>query len=910
MAETFLKTLLALSLGGTALAALLMLLRRLSGRRVPSGFWYAAWLIVLLRFVLPAPGLLALPRSGAATAPSRVEAEEAFGAPRPWSNEISPLPGVPSDAETLPEGVTAAAEEREERVQTRSGVPNLITDWTFWLCLWAAGGTGSALWYGIGYLRFRRALLPSLRPASEAEQTIRQTLYPRPWPMLCRSSIVRTPMLLGLLRPVIVLPDRDYTPEMLRGILRHELTHYRRGDLIFKWFAAAVCCVHWFNPVTLLLRREIDHTCELSCDEHLLRDMDREEKQRYGELLLMLAADRPLPRRVVAVSFATEKRNLKERLVQIMTFQKKSRAALALMLIAALLLAGCAAASGPGAAMAGAGAETPEETAAPLNELEEPEATPAPEEWTGETLDTYYVHTADEFLDALGSDRMLVLDAGEYNLTQAEHYGVNGAGYSWKDTMADGYELTLSNVENLTILGAGPGETSIVTEPRYANVLSFERCAGITAANLTVGHTVEPGYCVGGVLNFLDSDDVFIDNCDLYGCGTVGIIAANCRKIVADSTVIRECSYGAIQAESCYDVRFTGGEIHGCGRKADFNAFYLLDAGSTTGFVVYNTEIFDNDADILLRSNYSNGVELRGCEVRGNQFGVGMFSVQGVSPVVDGCALEDNALVRDWYFNYDGQTPGTVVNAAGKALSKPDFLTMTPARFDGDYEGPAVPEPEKPAGTVGADGRTEYRVTTTDEFLACIGSDTVIRIDMDTLDLSEATEYGGYGGTNYYWRHDIDGPTLVITGVENLTITGKGVYDTTVEAHPRYAMVLSFNDCASVTLRDLTAGHTPGQGACSGDVLQFRNCADCTVLTCGLFGCGVNGIDAYGCQNLTVQESVIYECSGYGAVVRDCYNTVFAGCTIRDCGYNQILNSDGDVTWDGKTPADRPELFA
>ena len=96
--------------------------------------------------------------------------------------------------------------------------------------------------------------------------------------------------------------------------------------------------LHWFNPFTRLFRRELDRVCELSCDEHLLRRMDRDGRQNYGETLLDLAAGRSLSPRVIATSFATEKRNLKERLDQIMTYKKKGRAALALTLAAILLL--------------------------------------------------------------------------------------------------------------------------------------------------------------------------------------------------------------------------------------------------------------------------------------------------------------------------------------------------------------------------------------------------------------------------------------------------------------------------------------------------------------------------------------------------------------------------------------------
>ena len=50
------ETLLSLTLSGSALALLLLGLKRLLGRRLSATVYYYAWLLVLLRFLLPLPG--------------------------------------------------------------------------------------------------------------------------------------------------------------------------------------------------------------------------------------------------------------------------------------------------------------------------------------------------------------------------------------------------------------------------------------------------------------------------------------------------------------------------------------------------------------------------------------------------------------------------------------------------------------------------------------------------------------------------------------------------------------------------------------------------------------------------------------------------------------------------------------
>jgi beta-lactamase regulating signal transducer with metallopeptidase domain len=154
-------------------------------------------------------------------------------------------------------------------------------------------------------------------------------------------------MLLGAFRPVIVLPEREYSADELENILRHELAHLRRRDIIYKWFAAAVTALHWFNPLMIPLRRELARDCELACDEAAVRGMTEEGRRAYGNTLIRMSAERPLPAGVPATTMCEEKRQLKGRLMSIKNYGVHKSGAAALSAVLALLLAGCAAVSGP-----------------------------------------------------------------------------------------------------------------------------------------------------------------------------------------------------------------------------------------------------------------------------------------------------------------------------------------------------------------------------------------------------------------------------------------------------------------------------------------------------------------------------------------------------------------------------------
>ena len=930
--EELLRLLLSLSLGGCMLAAVLMLLQRLLKARLPASFAYYAWLLVLLRFVLPLPGLL--PTAERAQSQSAPLPAVTVSAPTAQESAFSPRVYNPDSAQsfTLNDDTPKTAPAFQAQAPGFSlstlwkGLRPVFASRSFWGGVYLTGMTASLLWYAVGYARFRRLLAKSFLPARESDRLALEALNASPWPVLTRSRAVRTPMLLGLLRPVIVLPDRVYDENMLRGILRHELTHYRRGDLAYKWFAVLVSCVHWFNPFLALFRREIDRACELSCDERLLRRMGRDEKQRYGELLLTLAADRPLPGSVVAMSFATEKRNLKERLLQIMKYKNRGRAGIALALAAILLLSGCGAAFGPHLMNTVPTGDKPSVvvTANPIapaptpmsdeNDFTELSGANIPEEHIA-------VRTVDELIAAIGNDRVIQLADGDYNLAQAKSYGVETGNESvrWED-VGDGKQLVISGVQNLYFVGRDRATTAIVTEPRYANVLAFEQCANVNLLSLTAGHTEAPGFCTGGVLQFDSCEGMNVNACGLYGCGTLGVRAENCRGVTVSLTDIYDCSEGALYARGCWDLRMYSGAVYHCGQKGETMAFDLFSAQATTGFAIFNVDIYENKAQTLLHSANSLEVQLRGCNIHDNSIALpaeertredgthylrafgGLFHVTGESPIIADCGFTRNDVQgAGMYFHYDGENAGTVVDGDGKALELSDLYTMEQQPYMTPYYGPHQPEAVKPEGEVNERGENVYHVDNVDDFLAAIGSSTTIYVDCELLDFSKAANYGGYGGNFYYWRDEFDGPNLVITGVENFHIIGRGKLLTTLQAVPRYAEVLNFDSCSNISVEELTAGHLrEAPGSCAGDVLEFTNCGEIAVRGCGLFGCGVNGILANNCAGITVEDTEIFECSNMGAQFSNCKSIAFTGCSIHDCNYDSIYLFNCDLaSWNG-----------
>ena len=144
---------------------------------------------------------------------------------------------------------------------------------------------------------------------------------------LCVNPLVSSPLLIGFFHPCIVLPGTDIPEKDFRYIVLHELTHYKRRDMFYKWLVQITVCLHWFNPLVHLMSREITKACEFSCDEAVLAKMGCDNAQDYGKTLLnAMSAVGKYKENLGAVTLSENKQLLKERLGAIMKFKKKSTA--------------------------------------------------------------------------------------------------------------------------------------------------------------------------------------------------------------------------------------------------------------------------------------------------------------------------------------------------------------------------------------------------------------------------------------------------------------------------------------------------------------------------------------------------------------------------------------------------------
>jgi LCP family protein required for cell wall assembly len=190
--------------------------------------------------------------------------------------------------------------------------------------LYLTGAILFLLYQCIGHLLFFRKVRRWAHPVSDSgllEQysALTASLYhpPRLLILLGLSS----PMLAGLLRPVLLLPRESESSQSLQWALRHELIHWRRHDLLWKALALAANALHWFNPLVWLLRQRLDRDLEQSCDEAVVQGAEESDRRSYGAVILSAASGGRSP--AMTTSLRGEAKVLHRRLKRIMDGPQK-----------------------------------------------------------------------------------------------------------------------------------------------------------------------------------------------------------------------------------------------------------------------------------------------------------------------------------------------------------------------------------------------------------------------------------------------------------------------------------------------------------------------------------------------------------------------------------------------------------
>ena len=355
----FIQTLFSLSVSGTFLAVILLLLKPLYKNRFSHKWQYYIWLVVIARLLFPFTiktgfNIMESIYGQVYSMFAQIKAENNTDRPE-YSVEESGKPSQPAASNTdkintRPGNASTENNAPEDLHLVKKMAKNLLlfarqNIFYIWLVTAIALFTRKITAYQgfTRYLKAGRAEAGSLELWEEMGSLIEKSNI-KVNVNLYTNSLISSPLLTGFFRPYIIIPSEEIDMTDFKNIIHHELIHFRRKDMFYKWLVQLTVCIHWFNPFVYWIAHETGRLCELSCDEMVIKNLDGQGKKEYGNTLLNMAVTgKTFKSSIASVTLNESKKLLKERLDKIMEFKKKT--IISSLLSVALAFALCATAA-------------------------------------------------------------------------------------------------------------------------------------------------------------------------------------------------------------------------------------------------------------------------------------------------------------------------------------------------------------------------------------------------------------------------------------------------------------------------------------------------------------------------------------------------------------------------------------
>ena len=273
MTELF-ETVLILSLFGFIITAVLLCLKPITVKKFPAKWQYYVWIAVTFTMIIPTYKLI----------PDREVQRIQYMTQTETPVNNAEITEIPKQVPDVPEAPPIAEREIGVTKDVKIKVLDLLA--IIWICGTVIFLIVVMISYLIYILRKRKNAISmeenSVLHKVKRELKIRRNIRVR------MSQDTGSPMLIGVFFPVVYMPFREIPHDMMRLVFLHELTHYKRKDLIIKWLALFVNAVHWFNPFAYLLCANLSEACEVSCDMEVTKNMNDEEQKLYMKTILEL----------------------------------------------------------------------------------------------------------------------------------------------------------------------------------------------------------------------------------------------------------------------------------------------------------------------------------------------------------------------------------------------------------------------------------------------------------------------------------------------------------------------------------------------------------------------------------------------------------------------------------------------
>lgn len=249
---------------------------------------------------------------------------------------------------TLPEFLQAAVPQVTTQAASHVTAANTAAslDWLQYAgALWIVGSSVFLIWHLFSHLRFLSAVKRWSEDVKDVDilrifNNTKDELHINKYIPIKSCACIKTPMVVGLLRPVVLLPQVTFSQDELPLILKHELVHIKRKDLWYKILMLSTLAIHWFNPVIHLAVRSVLNLCEISCDDEVLKGIGAKGRARYGESVIGTVRNSGAYKTALSTNFYSGTKGMKKRIYAMMDMTNKRFSPVLFMVVVAVTMCG------------------------------------------------------------------------------------------------------------------------------------------------------------------------------------------------------------------------------------------------------------------------------------------------------------------------------------------------------------------------------------------------------------------------------------------------------------------------------------------------------------------------------------------------------------------------------------------
>lgn len=335
MLNEIFRTTIEITLAVSVVILVLLALTPVLNKRYVSKWRYWVWMILAVRLIVPIN--MTLPK-----APIKLETPiqtVTYMVPSTWiSQQSAQQEGSSSGQKSDQQTVVPTIENTVTKVPIQpTGQRRSITVAEILTILWISGMFLFSLWQVVAYWKFNRFVRRWSRPIISPNIQDLFCQLMKELKILSRVRLktnekVLSPMMVGIIRPTILLPHENYTDKDLYFILKHELIHHKRHDIAYKLLMLAANAVHWFNPFVWGMVRQANKDIEISCDDAVVAGISSDERGYYCDTIMAVVRSN---HQGIALStnFYGGKKVIKERFQNILNTKKKRRGFIAILVL-------------------------------------------------------------------------------------------------------------------------------------------------------------------------------------------------------------------------------------------------------------------------------------------------------------------------------------------------------------------------------------------------------------------------------------------------------------------------------------------------------------------------------------------------------------------------------------------------